>query len=410
MKRASYVNGLVAFTLLPLATISLASIRMTDGGSAVDGPSLTVYAQDLAVVREELERSIEAGMHTVRIEGLPTNVDRTSIMVLNPGVIVLGAHGYRTYQDASGGPGASLDLDLQVERRIETLQLAYLTSGLGWTADYAVIVAENDATARVDGYANVSNNSGTAYESAEVQLLAGSIQRGGGRVYENMARSVAFEMDAREAPALQGAAFGDYYVYTMSTPLSLRTGEARRVRLVGSQSVKAVKEYTFSHPVVYHQQYPEAITEPVVVSYRIERPKESDFGSEPLPAGQVRVYQNDDEGRLQLLGITGIANTPRGQNLRLTTGRAFEIVGKRVQTEFNRPASNVYESAWRVELTNASDEPVTVQVIESLSGDWTMMESSHRHEKLTAAAVRFDVAVPAGDTSTLTYKIAVRNR
>jgi hypothetical protein len=405
MKKVGYLGALAVTVML-----TAGAVRETDVvGASAETSSLTIYNSNVALVRREVERILPAGIHTVRVEGLPTNIDPSSLIVLNEGVTLLGARGFRSYQDASTGPGASLDLDLDVGSQIERLQLAFLTTGLNWSASYSVIVARDDATAQVDGYATLVNGSGAGYEGAEVQLLAGTIQRGGRAEFADEFRMARSYEAAAEAPALQEAAFGDYHLYTVSTPLSLRAGESRRIRLVGARSVKTQKVYTFANTLTYHRQYPEPITRPVAVSYRVERPEDDEFGDVPLPGGQVRVLQRDEDGRIQLLGVAGLANTPKRQDLRLHTGYAFEIAGTRIQTDFERPGGNVYESAWKVELKNESESNVTVQVIEQLTGDWEIIESSHSHEKLSAGAVRFNIDVPSGDTTVLEYRVSVRN-
>ncbi|UCC49061.1 MAG: DUF4139 domain-containing protein [Gemmatimonadota bacterium] len=403
MLRSGLLGGLALAVMLPLGAVSVGG-----GGTGTTGPSLTIYTGNLALARQEVERTLEPGAHTVRVDGLPTNIDASSLIVLNDGATLQGVHGQRNYQDPASGPGTSLELDLEVQRRVERLELAYLTTGLNWSASYALVVARDDASARVDGYATVANNSGTSYEEAEVQLLAGTIQRGRGR-FEPAAplRAEAFE-EMAAAPELQEAAFADYHVYTVSTPLTLRAGESRRIRLLGAGSVRTRKEYTFSHSANYYRQSPEPLTQPVVISYRIERGEESEFGGVPLPGGQVRLLQRDEVGRIQLLGIATIPNTPRGEDLRLVTGHAFDIVGTRTQTDYERPAGNVYESGWKVEVRNRSGSDVTVQVIEQLSGDWSIVESSQRWEKLSAGAVRFFLDVPAGGESVLEYRVSVR--
>ena len=396
-----------------LATLSLGAATVGSTGAMLGDdevrPSLTIYSGNLALVRRSLDIVLTPGSRTVRVDGLPTNMDRSSLIVLNDGVTLLGTHGFRSYQDAASGSGASLDLDLEVERGVEGLDLAFLTTGLSWTADYSVVIARGDASARVDGYAELVNGSGTTFEDAEIQLLAGTIQRGvGGRNRADDFRALAME-EAASARGLQEAAFGDYHLYTVSSPLSLRAGESRRIRMVGARSVRTQKEYMFVHNVVYHRQYPEPLTQPVAVGYRIERPEETEFGDLPLPGGQVKVLQRDEAGRIQLLGIATIANTPEGEDLRLATGLAFDIVGTRTQIEYSRLANDMYESAWKVELKNKSDSAVTVQVVEQLSGDWRIVESTHSSQKLSAGAVRFQIDVPAGGESTLEYTVQVQS-
>ncbi len=376
--------------------------------------SLTIYSQNLALVRTGLDRILEPGFHTVEIGSLPTNFDQTSLMVTDYAVTLLGVRDYRTYQGATSGPGAAITIDIEVSERIDELSLVFMTSGMGWSASYSMIIAPDDASAQIDGYATILNNSGTRFDDAEVQLLAGTInQQGapGGRYdYASMdqVRALAEGMAAR-APGMSQASFGGYHLYTVTERLSLVPGESRRIRMWGANSVATVKEYVLGNSINYYQQYPEPMTQTVIARYRMTRPEGTEFGDVPLPSGSVRVFQADAEGRLQLLGVAGIPNTPKEQELLLTTGIAFDIVGTRTQTEFDRTANNTYESAWRIELTNESDEDVVVQVVERLSGDWSIMNSSHSFEKISAGSALFRVRVPAGGKATLEYRVSVQS-
>lgn len=396
---------LAAFGLLGATSIGE---REDSAVAAAEGrPGLTIYSGNFALVRHEIGRPLPAGTQTVRIDGLPTNADVSSLLVLNADVTLLGTHGFRSYQDAAGS-GAALDLDLEVSRPVESLRLAYLTTGLNWSADYAVIVAADESSARVDGYATLVNGSGAGYEGAEVQLLAGQVNRGGGRFEAEEFRTAQGLDVASSLPQLQESAFGDYHLYTVPTPLSLRSGESRRIHLTGGARVVTRKEYTFVNSLGYHRQEPEPLIRPVEVSYVFDRSGSDDFSTQPLPGGTVRILQPDEAGRVQLLGIASLRNTPKEQDVRLSTGYAFNIVGTRTQTEYSRPGGNVYESAWQVTLKNESDADVSVQVIERLGGDWQIVESTHPAEKLSAGAVRFRVDVAADGEAVLEYRVSVR--
>lgn len=382
--------------------------RVGAGGTA----SLTIYTQNLALVRTQLDRTLEPGEHAVLVDGLPTNFDQNSLMVVSPAVTLLGTRDFRTYQGATTGPGAAITLDVSVAARVDELSLVYLTTGMSWTASYAMVVAPGDASAQIDGYASILNNSGTRFDGAEVQLLAGTInqQGAGGRYRFEMMDEMRVAAEAMaQSPGLTEASFGGYHLYTVTEPLTLAPGEARRVRMWGADAVETVKEYVLAGQFNYYQQLPEPQRQPVSARYRVTRPAGTEFGDVPLPAGQVRIFQPDDAGRLQLLGIAAIDNTPKEQELVLDTGYAFDIVGTRTQTDYTRVDGNRYESAWRVELTNESDEDVIVQVIERIAGDWTILNTTHEAEQISAGMVRFRVPVPAGGETTLEYRVSVRS-
>lgn len=402
---AALLSGLAAVLL----ALTLAA-RPATAQEIVD-PGLTVYMQNTALVRATVDRPVQPGERTVRVDGLPGNVDPGSLVVLDPEATLLGVHGRRSYQAAGEDGAVSLALDLRVERPLERLRLAYLTQGMSWSPSYAMVVTADDASARIDGYATLSNNSGTGYRDASVQLLAGTVNVEGGRDGPRpMALAemrVAADAAAR-APQLSREAFSGYHLYDVDVPITLHAGASRRIRLLGAGSVPVEREHVLAGQVNVRQQMREPQREEAFIRYRVERPEGTSFADLPLPGGTVRMYRPDDRGRLQLVGADGIQNTPAGEELFLTVGRAFDIGGTRTQTDHERPGSDVYESAWRIDLVNRSDERVEVQVIEQIEGDWEITESSHDAERLSASRVRFDVAVPADGEASLTYRVRVR--
>lgn len=402
-------NRTIAGTVF-LAT--LAMILTTGSGEAqrVDAPGLTIYAQNLALVRASVERTLEPGERTVRLDGLPSNLQVSSLLVLNEGTSLLGVHGRRNYQSPQEGNAVSLELDLRVDSPLSELRLAYLTGGMSWSASYSMIVAPDDGSAQVDGYASIDNGSGAVFENASVQLLAGTINTSGrDRAYEMDAMAMAEGRAMAQAPGISEVPFSGYHLYELDTALDLHAGESRRVRLMGAASTGVAREYVLPGQVSYYQQMAEPQRQAAFIRYRVERPEGTELGDVPLPAGQVRIFQADSAGRLQLLGVDSIPNTPAEEELLVTIGEAFDIVGTRTQTSYERPGSDLYESSWEVELVNRSDGDVVVQVIEQIRGDWEILQSNHDAQRLSAGAVRFDVPVVTGGEATLTYRVRVRS-
>lgn len=404
-------NGRLQRVVGPLALAALLlGVALPAEAQEPARTGLTIYSQNLALVRVEVDRPVTAGEQTVRVDGLPSNLRASSLLVLDEGVTLLGVHGRRSYQSAGEGGAVSLALDLRVDRPLEALRLAFLTGGMGWNASYSMLVDRDDGSARIDGYATIANNSGTRWEDAAVQLMAGTVNvdGGGGRRGAREMAMVA-RAAADQAPSLSREAFSGYHLYDVDVPLTLATGSRHRVRLMGADRVPVTREYVLPGEISYYQQMSEPRRQEAVIRYRVRRPEGTSFADLPLPAGTVRVFQRDDQGRVQLLGADGIPNSPAREELVLTVGRAFDIGGTRTQTDFRRPEGDVRESDWEVELVNRTDADVTVQVLERIDGDWEILESSHEPRQLSAHRVRFDVPVPAGGEATLTYRVRVEN-
>ena len=398
------IPALAAAVLLATATTSAPA-----AGQELADPGLTIYMQNTALVRATVDRPIADGEQTVRVDGLPANLQPTSLVVLDPEATLLGVHGRRTYQSAEEGNAVSLALDLRVDRALDGLRIAFLTRGMSWSPSYSMVVASDDASARIDGYASVSNSTGTSYEDAEIQLLAGSVDVGGGGPSPMVMREVRADgLMAASAPQVSQQAFSGYHLYDVDVPVALRAGASRRIRLLGAGSVPVSREYVLAGAVNHRrQQTGEPQRQEAYIRYRVERPEGTSFADLPIPGGTVRMYRPDDQGRLQLLGVDAVPNTPAGEELLLTVGRAFDIGGTRIQTDWERAAEDVYESSWRIELVNRSDEAVVVRVIEALQGDWEILSSSHDPQRLSAGRVRFDVSVQADGEATLTYEVRV---
>jgi len=66
------------------------------------------------------------------------------------------------------------------------------------------------------------------------------------------------------------------------------------------------------------------------------------------------------------------------------------------------------ESAWTISLKNRKDEDVVVTVREPMGGDWTLLTSSLPGKKIDQQTLEFEVPVPKGKETKLTYRVAVR--
>src|SRR5712671_4400401 len=59
----------------------------------------------------------------------------------------------------------------------QTLELSYLSGGLSWRADYVAELNASDSALDLNGWVTLTNQSGTAYPNARLQLVAGDVNR-----------------------------------------------------------------------------------------------------------------------------------------------------------------------------------------------------------------------------------------
>ncbi|HOJ78337.1 MAG TPA: DUF4139 domain-containing protein [Bacillota bacterium] len=127
----------------------------------------------------------------------------------------------------------------------------------------------------------------------------------------------------------------------------------------------------------------------------------------PLPNGRIRVQKADQSGSLQFIGEDRIDHTPKDETVRIYLGDAFDIVGERIQTEVKEISKNSRELSYRIVLRNHKKEAVTVTAVEEMPyrGDWKITNSSHNYTKKDAAKVEFIVNIPANGEQVITYTV-----
>src|SRR4249919_1310028 len=57
------------------------------------------------------------------------------------------------------------------------VEASYLASRMAWNADYVLTVARDDKAADLNGWVTLTNNSGTGFKNAKLQLVAGDLNR-----------------------------------------------------------------------------------------------------------------------------------------------------------------------------------------------------------------------------------------
>jgi hypothetical protein len=288
------------------------------------------------------------------------------------------------------------------------VQASYLATALNWNADYVLTVARDDRAADLDGWVTLTNNSGTAFRNAALQLVAGELNR----VRQVFAKSVDAlqERVAASAPErMSQEAFADYHLYSVDRKTTINNKETKQISMLAATGVPIRKRYVVDGQAFYYRNAssPGApIKDPVKVLYQFRNDVKGQLGM-PMPAGVVRVYQADSKGGTQFVGEDRITHTPKDEILNVRVGTAFDVIAERKQIDFEKIATNVYEVEFEVVFRNHKSTPITIEVNEPIGGTWRILRSSFDWTKEDAWAARFTVPVAANAASTLTYRVRV---
>jgi hypothetical protein len=288
----------------------------------------------------------------------------------------------------------------------QKLEASYLTSGINWKADYVTVLNKLDTMTDLTGWVTIDNRSGTTYQNALLKLVAGDIHR----VEQEMKMDYARPMAAAKEVSQQfkEESFFEYHLYTLDRRTTIKDNQTKQMTLLDANQVPIKKLFIFAgYPQYYYSQYQGSNKQKVGVFLELENTKKNNLGI-PLPKGTIRVYKEDQDGSLQFVGEDRIDHTPKDEKLKIKIGEAFDVVGERIQTDYKRLGSNLFEVAFEVSLRNHKKEDIKVLVEEPIPGDWEMLSNTHSYEKLSAHLIRFEVPVAKDKEEKVKYRIRFR--
>ena len=231
-------------------------------------------------------------------------------------------------------------------------ELAYVTGGMSWEADYNIVAPENSDLLDFIGWVTMDNQSGKTFENARIKLMAGDVSKIQSGADALLGRE-EFAAKSAEAPTVTEKAFEDYHLYTLARPATLHDRETKQVEFIRASGVKSQRLYIYDGLKVDWNQWR---------GYRMENIRNNqDLGTEmetkvavmrefknaeanhlgmPLPKGRVRFYKQDNDKQLEFTGENLIDHTPKDETVSIYTGNAFDLVGERRRTNFKVDSNN----------------------------------------------------------------------
>ncbi len=409
--------------------------------------ALTLYAQDLGLVRETRAVKVAGGGFT--LDAIAPRYDASSVRLAPRGFRVLGwsvrEPGFEWLERWGGKPvrvvevgdrivegtlvagddaalaiqgasGTTVVYRTQIKEVASTqalevtppepalavaaegaggeVEFSYLTGGLSWQAEH-VVVRAGEAAAEWSASVLMRNQSGADFQRARVQLVAGEPHRA--QAPPVPAAPIAMRMAAAEAAEPAERPFAEYHLYTLEGPYDLRDRETRSGTLLAPRSVQVTPRY------LYSGQMPGGVR----AQLQLVNTKGSGLGV-PLAGGRVRFYQRDEAGALLFTGEDRLKHTAVDEKLTLEVGTAFDLAAERRVMEDRRISDRERERAVEIKLRNRKKASVTIVVEEPVGGDFEVIRRSHEFVRKDANTLEFTVPVKPGEEVKVEYAVRVR--
>jgi hypothetical protein len=297
----------------------------------------------------------------------------------------------------------------------QQMEISYITNGMGWRADYVVLVNAADSAVDLTGWVTLNNSSGASYDDAKLTLMAGDVRRA--PTYGDMLDGKVERFAMAAKPQFEEKSFFEYHMYTMERPTTIRDKETKQLSLLNAAGAPIKKEMIYDGRGNWWRSwwYPGRTGDPgggydtsdyhkVNVVLELQNSEKNHMGM-PLPMGKVRVYKLDESGSQQFIGEDNIDHTPKDEKVRLYVGDAFDVIGDYKRANYRKISPQTIEETFEVNLRNHKETPVEVKVVDHVWSDWKVMQSSHSYTKKDAQTIEFPVKVPANGETVVTYTI-----
>ncbi|RLF58555.1 MAG: hypothetical protein DRN37_04885 [Thermoplasmata archaeon] len=359
-KPSLFLPVVLCVVIFALPCLAEARIKLT----ALPERAKTIIRLDnprATLIQEDRVLTLQKGLNKVDFSWKGVSIDEDSIR------LDVLSHPYEAVLlGVSYPPGESaLVWDIHSEEATEvTVRISYLLSNIDRIITYKGVSDKEERELNLKSFLVIRNFSGEDFENALLILE-------GGQSFERR----------------------------------ILHGETKRVLFMKKKAVPIEKFWTFDAAKLPWD--PEKIEGNVGIpaSYRIKNRKESGLGSELLPGGKVRIFQQDGHGGTIFLGEDRTGPIPIGEEMNIWIGDSRDIVvtqHKMRQAHINQRRNNknrvvLYDTDEIIKATieNFKDRAARLTMIQHIPGQWDMEECNMKYVRKDAYTLRFDIDLPA---------------
>ena len=107
---------------------------------------------------------------------------------------------------------------------------------MNWTADYNLLLNDDESALDLKGWVTLDNHSGRAFNDARLKLVAGDLNRiePPQPVFAE-SRAMAMDMAQEQAPRVEQRELFEYQLYEVARSVSIKDNETKQIEFVSWQ-------------------------------------------------------------------------------------------------------------------------------------------------------------------------------
>ena len=280
--------------------------------------------------------------------------------------------------------------------------VSYLCNGLSWDVDYNCVWNPDNNSLLLNAWVTIKNYTGKSFNDVKLKLIAGDVNRvndylfRGGRNQE-----VAYSIDgmsAKKSPEFNEKAFHDFHLYTLDQSVSIANKQIKQIQLFPSKKVTAKQNYAY-------RTFATKIESQIIFMN-----DEKSGLNIPIPAGRIKIYQKDQSDKsLEFIGEDKVNHTATDEQIVVTTGNAFDLIGKTVVLDTKKIDHSTYQKKLKVTISNRSKEAKEINITHYLSGEWEVYENNFKYKKVDAHQIKITKEIAAGGKAEIVWTERIKN-
>ena len=265
-------------------------------------------------------------------------------------------------------------------------QLQYAADGLSWKAIYDLRYFPERRRVFIEPWAQISIDRPLPAQPEFSRM--------------SLAASEDLAMSERQSTGL-------YHQWQLRQRVDIPSRSDIKVALQAPFEAEAEVFYRIKSQVQSYR--PEADSRAVTVPgfLRVTPASIEDEGAAPIAAGLARVFNVTAQDEEFFQGEDRVSTVPRGEPFEVALGQAFDIRLRRKITGFRVLGNRAREIGLDLQLENTGESDAKVILIESVGGDFTLIDASSELEVGPNQSIIGDLKILKGEKRKLAYKIRI---
>ncbi|MCD6575252.1 DUF4139 domain-containing protein [Candidatus Aerophobetes bacterium] len=289
----------------------------------------------------------------------------------------------------------------------EQIEVTYFIKGISWQVYYDLELNQNkDRALYLYGWVSIENKSGKDFTKAKIRLAAGKphlAEKRERKVLQKGKDIKALKIIENAAiPEIQKKAVAEYYIYQIKGERELKDEEKAHLNLFICRNLSCELTYTFDF--TGEGEFPS-------VSYIFNNNQQF-----PLPAGYLTGWIVSEEGtKMELLGRGRMDYTSPGKEAKIIIGKEEGLKIERKLVSFSRDnlefssrkilTEYTEQEKYELCIKNFLKKESKVKVIERITGEWMLINSTIPIKKRQANSIEFELTLPPEEKICFSYTI-----